>query len=424
MRILVLSNLYPPDFLGGYELGCRQAVDGLAGRGHDVLVLTSVPRLPAPAQAGVRRALHFTDVYTPSLQEKKHPVVRWVEHAAASYVDAFNVHPLLDALDSFDPDVVYVWNLMGLGGLGLLACLQYLGVPWVWHLMDKVPRDLCNLPPRGESAQLARLVHHYLEGTYLACSRRVVAETNDGTPLLRGEVQVLPNWVVGQAPPPREAFYTGGRLRIVSAAAQLCPEKGTDLLIESAALLRAGGHEDFVIDLYGRVPDESLPALLQRHGLGGHVHLRGPRTQRELAELYPDYDVFAFPTWEREPFGFAPLEAAAYGCVPVITNSCGVGEWLAHEVHCLKAERGAEAFAGVLADVLEGRIELAPLGRRVARVVWRDFHLDGVLPRIEQALRRAAGRARAGAGDAGRAYHLAVLAEKLTQVMVQESLAV
>jgi hypothetical protein len=89
----------------------------------------------------------------------------------------------------------------------------------------------------------------------------------------------------------------------------------------------------------------------------------------------------------------------------------------------LKAGRGAEAFAGVLADVLEGRIELAPLGRRVARVVWRDFHLDGVLPRIEQALRRAAGRARAGAGDAGRAYHLAVLAEKLTQVMVQESLA-
>ena len=34
MRILVLSNLYPPHFLGGYELACRQVVrpTGLVGR--------------------------------------------------------------------------------------------------------------------------------------------------------------------------------------------------------------------------------------------------------------------------------------------------------------------------------------------------------------------------------------------------------
>ena len=46
MKILVLSNLYPPDFIGGYELGCRQVSDALRGRGHEVLVLTSAPRLP------------------------------------------------------------------------------------------------------------------------------------------------------------------------------------------------------------------------------------------------------------------------------------------------------------------------------------------------------------------------------------------
>ena len=39
MKILVVSNLYPPDVIGGYELGCRQAVDALRARGHDVVAV-------------------------------------------------------------------------------------------------------------------------------------------------------------------------------------------------------------------------------------------------------------------------------------------------------------------------------------------------------------------------------------------------
>ena len=31
MKILVISNLYPPDALGGYEMGCRQVVENLPG---------------------------------------------------------------------------------------------------------------------------------------------------------------------------------------------------------------------------------------------------------------------------------------------------------------------------------------------------------------------------------------------------------
>ena len=41
MKILFLSNLYPPHVIGGYETLCMEAVDGLAKRGHEVSVLTS-----------------------------------------------------------------------------------------------------------------------------------------------------------------------------------------------------------------------------------------------------------------------------------------------------------------------------------------------------------------------------------------------
>src|SRR5487761_838342 len=60
MRILAISNLYPPIFIGGYELCCHQAVDALRRRGHEARVLTSRSRAAYGVQTGVDRALQLT----------------------------------------------------------------------------------------------------------------------------------------------------------------------------------------------------------------------------------------------------------------------------------------------------------------------------------------------------------------------------
>ena len=41
MKILVVSDLYPPFHVGGYELNCRDCVEALISRGHEITVLTS-----------------------------------------------------------------------------------------------------------------------------------------------------------------------------------------------------------------------------------------------------------------------------------------------------------------------------------------------------------------------------------------------
>jgi glycosyltransferase involved in cell wall biosynthesis len=278
------------------------------------------------------------------------------------------------------------------------------------------------VPFPGPAGRLARAAGQHLEGAFLACSRRIVEEVEHDAPLLRGEVEIQPNWIDGPLPPPREHFYEGGRLRAVSAAAHLCAEKGTDRLLHAAALLHGRGH-DITLDVFGRLDDDAFPRLASQLGLAGCVRFAGPLPREELVQRYSDYDVFVFPTWEREPCAFAPLEAASRGCVPVLTANCGNSDWLVHGVHCLKAERTAGAFAAVLQDILAGRIDLAPLGRRTQALVSREYHLRAVLPAIDSALRRAARRRRRARGTAAQAYHLAVLAEKLTQTMVQEVLA-
>ena len=423
MKILVLSNLYPPDVIGGYELGCKQAVDALRARGHEVRVLTSAPRsVIAEDGPGVARSLRLVDSWSDYLYRRSREVTVHLREAESLRVSAFNVHALLHQIDDFRPDVAYVWMLVGLGGLGLMACLNHLRVPWVWHLMDDVPLMLC----RSHGAIVpayAREFSRQLRGRYLACSRQLVEEIEAGGIALNDSVEVVPNWVAGPSRPRRSAYQVGGILRIVSAAGVLDrqADKGMDVLIEAAALLRNGGIDRFSVDIFGRDADGHCGHLIHEHGLEAHVTLRGMRTQAELSDEFAEADVFAFPTRAREPFAFAPLEAAARGCVPLISSRCGNAEWFVHGVHLLKANRTAHDFADALRPIADGSIDLATIGRRAAALVAREFRIEAIVPRIESALAAASRSPRDGAGSAGDAYRMAVLAERLAGVMIQES---
>lgn len=423
MKVLALSNLYPPDFIGGYELACAHIVEALAARGHAVRVLTCAPRQPVPHDPRVARTFRLADIYDAYTMQRLGEPGRRQRQIEAHLISASNVHAMIRELEDFAPDVVYVCNLIGLGGLGLMAALQFLKVPWVWQLGDSVPAVLCSRW-NGVVPALAREFEEQIQGTYVLVSRRVAREIEEAGLRLRGRIEYLPNWICGERPAPRATFYQGGHLRIVSAGViSRHTHKGMDIIIQAAAELRAQGRDNFSVDLYGRIGDHSFQAEIQRLGLERHVTLKGVLPQTELIERFGSYDLFAFPTWDREPFGMAPLEALSRGCVPVMSQVCGISEWLVDGVHCLKAERSARAFAAVWADVLDGRIALEPLARRGVAAAWRDFHVEVVLDRIESLLSEAATRDRTGAGDPSEAYRLALLAEKLSQLLVVESVA-
>jgi glycosyltransferase involved in cell wall biosynthesis len=418
VRILVLSNLYPPDFIGGYELGCRQAVDALLARGHEVRVLTTAPRTPVPQVPHVRRMLRLTDIYDRYCFPLSAPLAQEMAWVEAMQINAFNVHSLIAELEDFRPDVAYLWLLAGVGGLGLIGCLQHLQVPWVWHLMDAVPVLLCGKLGLVFPA-LAREFGRQVRGSYLACSRRVVDEIEGEGIRLNGEVEILPNWVAGTASPRRTGYLESGTLRIISAG-QIIEQKGIPLLIEAARILQEEGFSNFQVDFFGKGKEDTFQAVVQKHGLSERVRFNGPLPQAELMELYGDYDVFAFPTWEREPFAFAPLEAAARGCVPVLSEICGNAEWMVDGVHCLKTPRTPRSLAAIFQRILRRQVDLAPLGRRAGAVVRRDFHINTVVGRIERALDRAAQTPRPAGRSTADAYRLALLAEKLAAVLVQE----
>ena len=101
VKILVVSNAYPPQHIGGYELGCRDVVEKLRLRGHTVRVLTSSFRNGAtenpPNEIQVERSLQFN-----------------VGPTDPSHDKLAECRKLLRSLKGFRPDVIYFWNQTGL----------------------------------------------------------------------------------------------------------------------------------------------------------------------------------------------------------------------------------------------------------------------------------------------------------------------
>ena len=108
MRILVLTNLYPPHGLGGYEERCKVTVDELRMRGHEVVVLTSrygVQDDQSVSEEGVHRLLTPVGFFG----------FPWVRAPQLFDIERSNHVALSNVAESFHPDVIHVWNMGGIG---------------------------------------------------------------------------------------------------------------------------------------------------------------------------------------------------------------------------------------------------------------------------------------------------------------------
>jgi glycosyltransferase involved in cell wall biosynthesis len=405
VRVLVISDIYPPEVIGGYEQSCNQAVDALRRRGHDVRVLTTVPQLPVPPEDHVLRLLRRPDVFSTERLSSRSQF--W--ELESNLLDSGNIYALTTTLDQFRPDVCYLWNLVGIGGAGIVGALEYLGEPWVWHLADAVPSQLCIF--NGAVLPIAVEMSRRLTGRFLAVSQGLVNEIEHVVDL-GDRTRIVPLWVTDSEKPLRRT-YSDGTFVSMAFAGQLVEHKGVLIALEALSQLRTLGYSQFSLDLYGRGADHMIAQRVRQLGLDPFVNFRGWTPQAELRRQLRNHDLFLFPTWAREPFGIAPLEAAAEGCVPLISASSGIAEWLVDDVHCLKAARDSSAFAAVIKRVLDGEIDLAAIGRRASYLVRAQFTLEHVLPVIEEELSIMATQHREPMGSRADLYQLAIIAEAL-----------
>jgi len=127
MRVLVITNYFPPHYVGGAELSAYNTCCGLLRRGVDVSVLMTNARMPARREQ--RRVVNGLDVRESTfrpfmgrlvLLQAFDPRVYWIVH---------------QELRRERPDLVHVHNVSG-ASLAPIVAARRLGVPVVVTLHD------------------------------------------------------------------------------------------------------------------------------------------------------------------------------------------------------------------------------------------------------------------------------------------------
>ncbi|WP_333501009.1 glycosyltransferase family 4 protein [Kluyvera genomosp. 2] len=398
MKILVISNLYPPFYLGGYELGCKNIVDGLVTKGHDVVVLTSPSHVRPSAgheQSDVS-ACASTGVILRRLQLRSfQPVSSSAESARKlvhfeSMVSNFtNTCAVLDAINDFKPEVVYLFNLVGVGGLAIVDALNARQIPWLMHLMDRMPETLqSGIDQSTLSIFNAYGGDLYNKGNIISMSKHLIDEIESLSGFkFSNQIDLVPGWAKTEKEIYRREYSRFCNYRFVTAGA-VQSHKGIEIILEASAILKAQGIKNFTVEIYGDGNVGHYVDVSKHLNVADAVTFCGSRTQDELSEIYKLSDAFLFPTWEREPFGFAPVEAAAWGCIPIITSTCGVAERLIHNVNSLKIERNAGSLSSVMRSFCVGEIDCQRIGFNAQLITREDLNFKYCLNQIENSLKR------------------------------------
>ncbi len=406
LRLLVISNLYPPFYLGGYELGCQDIVERLRGRGHTVTVLTSTYGLSeARTEGHVHRWLPFGVV---SDRRSLLDMLRteWKQQAT-----------LRRLIRECAPDVIYVFSLYGVSH-GLMLTAQRAGRPVVYafsgewlepaHRGDPWLQLWANGAKTGMKRCVKRLAGRLLNvvapvglepldlrGAYFTSAALRSQYVSKGFPV--GDAPVI-YWGVDT-----ERFRSGTRqehgppLKLLFAG-RISTVKGLHTAVEALHLLKQEGNAGVVLDVAGPTQELAYLCAVQKTvdqaGLRNQIRFLGEVPWEEMPRVYADHDVLVFPSIWEEPFSIGLLEAMACGQVVVGTTTGGSAEVLVDGINSLVFSPGDPRQ---LARQVK-RLFDVPLRRRIGmearRTVERRFEITVMMDQVEAFLREVvAGRA-------------------------------
>lgn len=409
MKILFVTNLFPPHVVGGYEIGCLMNARAARRAGHDVLVATSMSfgslqKQPPAADVAVRRI--FEPVFDYEFGDRSYQ--RPPNYAGPGGIHPGNCLALAEAIRHWQPDAIWMHNPLGLGPVGILETAAASGVPTVVHLMDFLDEGI-------------RLSQHGFElsGRWAAAKARVHAIACSGGTLAANSrigryasAIVVPGGIEVAGIPRRHAdgrpgFPAEGPVRMVSFG-QLKSHKGVQHVVAALGVLRGWMKLNVELHLIGRCEaffDRELRAIARSAGCERAVHWHGHRSSLELHELLDTMHLAVVPLNEQEAFGFVAPEAALHGLPVAFGREAGCSEVFPEGYpYLLSARDDPAVIAATVRRMIENVAERRHWERALPSHVADRCDLDRVvLPRCLAFLERivaAADRPAAAAGPA------------------------
>ncbi len=354
MKLLFVSNFYPPHHLGGYELLCYEVAQRLTARGHDVQVLTSTFGVRAEtAEPGMYRRLQLeSDVYYYRPQQ----VFRYRS------IRSHNRQAVERTLHEVAPDAVIVWGMWNLSKHVAMQLEDVKGLPVLYYLASSWPIELSaheaywgnsrddTAPGRSFKRIFRGTVKAGLRSEWrpyrlrydhvLACCQSVCDELA-AAQVKTGEMAVVYHGVdaeVYTCAAQQARNQETDQLRVVFVGS-LYPHKGPHTAIEAMEQFRqinpalpvsldilGKGHPDYTAQLH---------ALVDRLQLQDIVKFHDPIPREQLPEFLAHYNTLVLPSIWAEPLALISEEALAAQLALVGTLNGGTQELLEPEVNGL-----------------------------------------------------------------------------------------
>lgn len=402
MRILVMSNFYPPHFVGGYELGCLDVVEGLKARGHQVCVLTSTHGVGKPQRDGSVYRWLETD-FGSEIRAGARGLIRLLRKESA------NGRAFKRLCATFKPDLIYAWNLTHIS-ISVIFLAQKIGLPVCFYVSDhwlsRWESDLWYTQARrGHRRPSSRLawqpVKLYLRASGLLpgpdmdlshvqfTSRYLKqAAIEAGKPVSEAEVI---HWGIDTDKfAYNQAARDPGRLLYVG---QIAPHKGVHTAVEALKIITEHPcYKSTTLTIVGG-PDYGghVRGMVSSLGLERNVSFTGLIPREELPEIYRQHDLFVFPSVWEEPFSIALLEALASGLAVVATRTGGSPEILESNVNALTfMKEDASACAAQILRLFNDPELFDRVRLNGRRTVEEHFKFDSMVDKIERSLKRLA----------------------------------
>lgn len=389
MRILVVSSLYPPVAVGGYEVECSAVVEHLR-EDHEVVVLTSGrERRDAPSEIGVRREL-------PWLAENEFGALT---APAAAVAAASRARRALET----SPDLVYVWNGSGVPHaairviadsgtpLAFRVCEHWFGRLFTGDQFLRELRPAKRGPPRAGWAAICR-AWNLLPALRLDPTARFPAAVSWNGEAVR-RIGGLPPAVIPALERvhhsvPRHGAEYAAIVRDPSPEPEILyigrvtPAKGVEVAIRALAALRETEGISARLVVAGPV-DRGYGSTLRRIAaslaIEDRIDWTGQLPPERVAGLLSRASALIVPSVWEEPFPLVTIEGA-FARVPLVASDVGgIGEGMRDIEHALLFPPGDHlAASAALARVITEQGETA---ERVARARDRalDFQLDPYL---------------------------------------------
>jgi glycosyltransferase involved in cell wall biosynthesis len=411
MRLLFLSNFYPPYEIGGYEQWCQEVATCLMNRGHEIAVLTSRYGAQKTSKNGTQQVTRT--LYLQADIAYYRPIDFFLRRPCQ---DRANNRALRKKIAQFRPDIVMVWGMWNLS-----HSLPYWAEQWMsgrvayfisnywpidtdphtayWRLPTRRPiLELIKRPLRALALSKLRMERYPPQLRFehaVCCSEYVrnnlvnVGRLPSGAGVLLGGIDPEPFLKISRLGK-NNSHEQNGPLQLLYFG-RLIYDKGVHTAMEAMGLLKqrglakgiqmtilGSGHPDY---------EAKLRRMLDQLDIGDKVRFVRQVPRKEVPEWLRRFDVYLFTSIWPEPMARSVMEAMAAGLLVIGTEVGGQAEMLAHGQNALTFKaQDVECLASHIARVSNDPLLRLRLARAGQQMVLERFTLERMVNEIEEYL--------------------------------------